>query len=76
MPREHCARALRNNTWLNGSPIDIAMPWSCGKFSCQWQQLGYKAQEVTPVRHATLAADPDYASCYIRLTLIAPAGQV
>ncbi len=29
-----------------------------------WQQLGYKAQEVTPVSHTMLAENPEYASCY------------
>jgi hypothetical protein len=29
-----------------------------------WQRLGYKAQEVTPVSHTTLATDPEYAVCY------------
>jgi hypothetical protein len=46
---------LRNNTWLNGSP----MLWSCQWEVRLWllpQQLGYKAQEVTPSsqpHHAT-----------------------
>jgi ribonuclease HI len=29
-----------------------------------WQQLGYQAQEITPVTHAEVAGDPQYADCY------------
>jgi hypothetical protein len=29
-----------------------------------WQQLGYKAQEVTPVSHTMLAENTEYASCH------------
>jgi hypothetical protein len=54
------ASVLRNNTWLNGSPMLYMELWEVRL----WQQLGYKAQEVTPVSHTMLAENTEYASCY------------